>query len=184
MFNISRSLFTDEIEQVEPLREFKMPHFTSFKGDEEPERHLKHYRSTMILYQNNNDLMCKIFATTLQGEAQDWFCTLPPKSVRSFNELSSVFTKEYSSYRSIKKKSDHLFNSKKNPKESFRDYVKRFKAKKERIVGYNDLIARAAFQKGLPADHQLFRKLIMKEDLTLADYFALAEKYALWDEAR
>ncbi|KAM1611054.1 hypothetical protein ACFXTN_021394 [Malus domestica] len=170
MTNISRSPFTDEIEQAEPPREFSMPHFTSFKGDEDPERHLKRYRS--------------IFATTLQGEAQYWFYTLPPQSIRNFYELSLVFTKEYSSYRSIKKKSDHLFNVKKNPKESLRDYVRRFKVEKAKIVGCNDSIARVAFQKGLPADHPLFGKLIMKEDLTLADSFALAEKYALWDEAR
>ncbi|KAM1579323.1 hypothetical protein ACFX1Z_040777 [Malus domestica] len=71
MTNISRSPFTDEIEQAEPPREFSMPHFTSFKGDENLERHLKHYRSAMILYRNNDDLMCKIFSTTLQGDAQD-----------------------------------------------------------------------------------------------------------------
>ena len=47
-----------------------------------------------------------------------------------------------------------------------------------------DSIASAAFQKGLPADHPLFGEMIMKEDLTLADSFALAEKHALWDEAR
>ncbi|KAM1659817.1 hypothetical protein ACFXTH_002742 [Malus domestica] len=43
MTNISRSRFTDEIEQAEPPREFNMPHFTSFKGDKDLERHLKHY---------------------------------------------------------------------------------------------------------------------------------------------
>ncbi|KAM1631877.1 hypothetical protein ACFX2K_019838 [Malus domestica] len=110
MTNISMSPFTDEIKQAEPSCEFNMPHFTSFKGDEDPERHLKHYRSVMILYRNIDDLMCKIFATSLQ---------------------------EYSSYRSIKK----------NPMESLRDYVKRFKTEKTRIAGCNDSIARAAFQK-------------------------------------
>ncbi|KAM2983430.1 hypothetical protein FF2_009361 [Malus domestica] len=94
------------------------------------------------------------------------------------------FTKEYSSYRSIKKKFYHLFNVKKNPKESLRGYVKRFKAEKAKIVECNDSIARATFQKGLPVDHPLFGELIMKEDLTLADSFALVEKHALWDEVR
>ncbi|KAM0956673.1 hypothetical protein ACFX2I_024853 [Malus domestica] len=184
MTNISRLPFTDEIEQAEPPREFSMPYFTSFKGDEDPERHLKHYQSAMIHYRNNDDLMCKIFATTLQGEAQDWFYTLLPQSIRNFYELSLVFTKEYSSYRSIKKKSDHLFDVKKNPKESLHDYVRRFRVEKVRIVGCNDSITRAVFQKRLLADHPLFGILIMKEDLTLADSFALAEKHALWDEAR
>ncbi|KAM1296089.1 hypothetical protein ACFX2H_015803 [Malus domestica] len=128
----------------------------------------------MILYRNNDDLMCKIFATTLQGEVQAWFYTLSPQSIRNFDKLSLVFTKEYSSYCSIKK----------NPNESLRDYVRMFKTEKAMIVGCNDLIARVAFQKGLPADHPLFGKLIMKEDLTLADFFVLAEKHALWDEAR
>ena len=174
MTKISRSPFTDEIEQTEPPRKFSMPHFTSFKGGGDPERQGKHYRSAMVIYRSDDALMCKIFATTLQGEAQDWFHTLPPRSVQSFDDLSLVFTKEYSSYRSIKKKSDHLFNVKKNPKESLRDYVKRFKAEKAKIVGCDDSIASAAFQKGLPADHPLFGEMIMKEDLTLADSFALA----------
>ncbi|KAM2596122.1 hypothetical protein TB2_040593 [Malus domestica] len=91
--------------------------------------------------------MCKIFATTLQGEMQDWFYILPPQSIQSSNKFSLVFTKEYPSYSSIKKKSYHLFNIKKNPKESLRDYVKRFKAKKAKIVGCNDSIVRATFQK-------------------------------------
>ncbi|XP_068331423.1 uncharacterized protein [Pyrus communis] len=181
---MSRSPFTDEIEQAKPPRKFSMPHFTYFKGDRDPDRHLKHYRNTMVLYQKKDALMCKIFNTTLQGEAQDWFHTLPPRSIRSFDDLSLVFTKEYSSYCSIKTKSDHLFNVKKNPKESLRDYVKRFKAEKANIVGCNESLTSAAFQKGLQANHPLFREMIMKEDLTLADSFALAEKHALWDEAR
>ncbi|KAM1195869.1 hypothetical protein ACFX13_022822 [Malus domestica] len=71
------------------------------------------------------------------------------------------------------KKSDHLFNVKKNPNESFRDYVKRFKAEKAKIVKCDDSIASAPFQKGLPEDHPLFRELIMKEDLTLVEKHAL-----------
>ncbi|KAM1807238.1 hypothetical protein ACFX11_030283 [Malus domestica] len=183
MTNISRSPFTNEIEQAEPPRKFSMPHFTSFKGDGDPERQLKHYRSEMVLYRNNDALMCKIFATTLQSKAQDWFHTLPSRSIQNFDDLSLVFTKEYSSYRSIKKKSDHLFNVKKNPNESLHDYIKRFKAEKAKIVECNDSIASVAFQKRL-LDHPLFGEMIMKENLTLADSFALVEKHALWDEAR
>ncbi|XP_068322437.1 uncharacterized protein [Pyrus communis] len=178
MTNISKSPFTDEIEQAESPCKFSMPHLTSFKRDGDPERHLNHYRNAMILHRNNDDLMCKIFTTILQGEAQDWFYTLPPQSIRSFDEFSLVFTKEYSSYRSIKKKSDHLFNIKRNPKKLLHDYVKRFKAQKAKIVECNDSIARVAFQKRVTTDHLLFEKLIMKKDLTLADSFALTEKHA------
>ncbi|KAM1481294.1 hypothetical protein ACFX2I_028338 [Malus domestica] len=127
--------------------------------------------------------MCKIFVTILQGKAQDWLHNLPPQSIQSFNELSLFSTKEYSSYRSIKKKSDHLFNVKKNLKELLRNYVKRFKVEKAKIIICNDSITSVAFQKGLLVDQLLFEEFIMKEYLTLADSFALAEKHALWNEA-
>ncbi|XP_070679297.1 uncharacterized protein [Malus domestica] len=130
----------------------------------------------MILYIANDALMCKIFTTTLQGKVQDSFHTMPPQSIWSFDELSVVFTKECSSYCSIKKKYNNLFNIKKNLNESLRDYLKRFKAKKVKIVDCNDSIASAAFQKGLPTDYPLFKELIMKEDLTLADSFVIAKK--------
>ncbi|CAN6695556.1 unnamed protein product [Malus baccata var. baccata] len=160
MTNISMSPFTNKIERTDPPHGFTMPHFIPYKGDEDPDRHLKHYRSTMILYRNNDALMCKNFATTLQGEAQDWFHTLPPQT------------------------SDHLFSIVKDPWETIRDYVKRFKAEKTKIVGYNEDIATAAFRNRLPTEHPLFRKLNMGEELTLAASYALAKKHALWDKAK
>ncbi|XP_048430556.1 uncharacterized protein LOC125472775 [Pyrus x bretschneideri] len=163
MTNMSRSPFTDEIEQAKPPSKFSMPHFTFFKRDGDPERHLKHYRSTMVLYWNNNALMCKIFATNLQGEAQDWFHTLLPRSIWSFDDISLVFTKEYSFHHSIKKKSDHLFNMKKNLKKSLYHYVKWFKAEKAKIVKCNDSIASATFQKGFPRSMHLLEAEFIEE---------------------
>ncbi|XP_068339003.1 uncharacterized protein [Pyrus communis] len=144
---MSRSPFTDEIERTETPRKFISPHFTWFGGDEDPDRHLMHYQSAMTLYANNDALMCKIFATTIQGEVQDWLYTLPPCSIRNFDELSLVFTKEYLSYCSIKKRSNHFFSMKKDMNESFLTYVKRFKEKKVKIVGCDDSITCSAFRK-------------------------------------
>ncbi|XP_050113899.1 uncharacterized protein LOC126592216 [Malus sylvestris] len=131
--NLSRSPFTNEIERTKPLRKFNPPHFILFRGYEDPGKHLMHYQNAITLYASNDTLMCKIFATTIQGKAQDWFHTLPPHSIRNFDELSLVFTKEYSSYRLIKKKSDHLFSMKNDLNESLYTYVNRFKAEKAKI---------------------------------------------------
>lgn len=94
---MNRSPFRNESEQMEPLCKFNMPHFTFFKEDEDTERHFEDYHNAMILYWGNDALMCKIFTTTLQGVVHDWFHTLPPRSIWSFDEFSLVFTKEYSS---------------------------------------------------------------------------------------
>ncbi|CAN6684229.1 unnamed protein product [Malus baccata var. baccata] len=145
MTNISMSPFTNEIEWIDPPRGFTMPHFIPYKGDEDPNRHLKYYRSTMIFYRNND---------------------------------------EYSSNRSIKMTSDHLFSIVKDHRETIHNYVKRFKVEKAKIVGCNEDIATTAFRNGLPTKHHLFKKLIIGEELTLAASYALAKKHALWDEAK
>ncbi|XP_028961549.1 uncharacterized protein [Malus domestica] len=145
MTNISMSPFTNRIEWIDPHRGFTMPHFISYKGDEDPDRHLPQYHDPL----------------------QEQRCAY-----------------EYSSNRSIKKTSDHLFSIVKDPRETIRDYVKRFKMEKAKIVGCNENIATAAFRNGLPTEHLLFGKLIMGEELTLAALCALAKKHALWDEAK
>ncbi|CAL8993981.1 unnamed protein product [Prunus brigantina] len=176
--------FTLEIEQAAPPKRFSTPLFTHFKGDSDPESHLKHFKSVMILHKADDALMCKAFAMTLRGAAQDWFHTLPSGSINSFKELAYVFTKEYTSYRTIKKNPDHLFNLRKKSDESIRDYIKRFKAEKANIVGCDDQIASSAFKKGLPAEHELYRELTITPSQTLAEVFATAERYALWDDDR
>ncbi|CAL2237726.1 unnamed protein product [Prunus armeniaca] len=128
--------------------------------------------------------MCKAFAITLQGAAKDWFHTLPSGSINSFKELAYVFTKEYTSYQTIKKNPDHLFNLRKKPDESIQDYIKRFKAEKANIVGCDDQIASSTFKKGLPAEHELYRELTITPNQTLAEVFTTAECYVLWDNDR
>ncbi|CAL8117138.1 unnamed protein product [Prunus armeniaca] len=152
--------FTLEIEQAPPPKRFSTPSFTHFKGDSDPESHLKHFKSVMILHKADDALMYKAFAMTLRGAAQDWFHTMPSGSINSFKKLAYVFTKEYTSYRTIKKNPDHLFNLCKKPDESILDYIKRFKAEKANIVGFD---ASSAFKK---------------------EVFATAERYALWDDDR
>ncbi|CAN6711962.1 unnamed protein product [Malus baccata var. baccata] len=140
MTNISMSPFTNEIKRTDPPRGFTMPHFTSYKGDEDPDRHLNHYRNTRLC--------------------------------------------EFSFNRSIKMISDHLFSIVKDPRETIHNHVKRFKAEKAKIVGCNEDITTTTFRNRRPTEHHLFEKLIIKEELTLVASYALAEKHALWDEAK
>ncbi|CAL8992789.1 unnamed protein product, partial [Prunus brigantina] len=102
---------TEKVDPCKPTRKCTMRDF-------DPENHLKHFKSLMIFYKAKDVLMCKVFAMTLRGAAQDWFHTLPSGSTSSFKELAYVFTKEYTSYRTIKKNPDHLYNLCKKPDES------------------------------------------------------------------
>ncbi|CAL8155476.1 unnamed protein product [Prunus armeniaca] len=156
------SPFTAEIEQAAPPKRFSTPSFIYFKGDSNPKSHLKHFKNLMILYKAEDTLMCKVFAMTLQGAAQDWFHTLLSGSISSFKELAYVFTKEYTSYWTIKKNPDHLFNLHKKSDESLRDYIKR----------------------RLPTECELYRELTISPHQTRVEVFATVERYALWDDDR
>ncbi|CAL9007763.1 unnamed protein product [Prunus brigantina] len=178
------SPFTEEVERAPPPKRFTTPSITPFKGDSDPESHLRHFKSAMILYKADDALMCKVFAMTLRGAAQDWFHTLPSASIGNFKEFAIIFTKEYTSYKTVRKHADHLFNLRKKPDESLRDYLRRFKAEKANIIGCNDQVASSAFKKGLPTEHELYRELAITPSQTLAEVFATAEHYALWDDDR
>ncbi|XP_034199857.1 uncharacterized protein LOC117615004 [Prunus dulcis] len=173
-----------QIVKAAPPKRFSTPSFTSFKGASNPESHLKHFKSLVILYKAEDALMCKVFAMTLQGAAQDWFHTLPSRSISSFKELAYAFTKGYTSYRTIKKNLDHLYNSRKKPDESFRDYLKGFKVEKANIIECDDRISSSIFKKALPAEHNLYHELTITPSQTLAEVFAATESYVLWDNDR
>ncbi|XP_034203670.1 uncharacterized protein LOC117618172 [Prunus dulcis] len=184
MDQVNSTPFTLDIEQAAHPKRFITPSFKHFKGDFDPESHLKHFKSIMIFYKANEALMWKVFAMTLQGAAQDWFHTLPSGSISSFKELAYVFIKEYTSYRTIKKNPDHLFNLQKKDDESLRDYIKRFKAETANIIGCDDRIASSAFKRGLPIECEMYRELTISPCQTLVEVFATAEPYALWDDDR
>ncbi|KAL6273011.1 hypothetical protein ACE6H2_023703 [Prunus campanulata] len=57
---VTSSLFTIEIEQAAPPKQFSTPSFTHFKGNSDPKNHLKHFKSVMILYKAEDALMCKV----------------------------------------------------------------------------------------------------------------------------
>ena len=85
--------FTEEVERAPPPKRFTTPSITPFKGDSDPESHLRHFKSAMILYKADDALICKVFAMTLRGAAQDWFHTLSSASIGSFKEFALIFTK-------------------------------------------------------------------------------------------
>ncbi|CAL2270498.1 unnamed protein product [Prunus armeniaca] len=106
------------------------------------------------------------------------------KSVMILHKANDALMCKYTSYRTIEKNPDHLYNLRKKSDESLRDYIKRFKAEKANIVGCDDRIASSAFKKGLPAEHDLYRELTITPSQSLAEVYETAERYALWDEDR
>ena len=71
----------------EPLRGFVIPAFSTFDGSTDPYNHMLHYNQAMILNDDNDCLLCKVFSTSLRGPALAWFHKLQRNLINLFNEL-------------------------------------------------------------------------------------------------
>lgn len=80
-----------------------------FKGDFDPSSHVLSYRNTMALYSHSDALICKMFHSTLEGNAMKWYASLPSGSVTDFKTLSKEFFKAFFVYKEVKQGKDPVF---------------------------------------------------------------------------
>ncbi|XP_021800741.1 uncharacterized protein LOC110744998 [Prunus avium] len=153
------SPFTAEIEQAAPPKRFSTPSFTCFKGDSDPESHLKHFKSEQL---RTGSTPCHLGRS---AASRSLLMSSPRNTL-------------------LKKNPDHLFNLYKKSDESLRDYIKRFKAERAKIIGCDDQVASSAFKRGLPTECELYGELTISPCQTLVEVLATAERYALWDDDR
>ena len=64
-----------------------MPTFAMLDSSSDPYDHMLHYIQVMTLNVGNDQLLCKVFQTGLQGSALAWFHGLPCNSMNSFDKL-------------------------------------------------------------------------------------------------
>lgn len=63
----------------------------------------------MVLYNNSDAWMCKIFPSTLEGPAMKWYSKLPAKSTSFFESLPDIFTNTYLVYNDVRKRYEAMF---------------------------------------------------------------------------
>ena len=71
----------------EPPRGFVIQLFSMYDGSSDPYDHMLHFNQAMILNNENDRLLCKVFLAGLKGPALAWFHKLPRGSLNSFGEL-------------------------------------------------------------------------------------------------
>ena len=79
----------------EPPRGYTIPKFVMYDGTYDPFDHLMHYWQMMTFDIDNDEFLCKVFSTSLQGTTLAWFNQLPRNSIHSFKEMSEVFVAHY-----------------------------------------------------------------------------------------
>ncbi|GKV53008.1 hypothetical protein SLEP1_g59558, partial [Rubroshorea leprosula] len=95
---------------------FIIPQLETYDGTKDPDDHLHAFYSCMQAQNASDALMCKIFPSTLRGNARTWYYSLPPRSINSYTELASAFAVKFSSRRLIRKTTSELMRVKQGTK--------------------------------------------------------------------
>lgn len=91
---VVRQPLSDYILAVPVPAKMKLPAFT-YKGDSDPNDHTEAFESFMALWEQPDEVWCRVFPTTLHGMAQNWYKSLPSGSVYCYSDLRESFIAQY-----------------------------------------------------------------------------------------
>ena len=83
------SPFTTSVNSFPLPQKFRMPQIESYDGAKDPLDHLETFKTLMHLQGVVDEIMCRVFPTTLKGPTRIWFSRLMPNSISTFKELSA-----------------------------------------------------------------------------------------------
>ncbi|GKU89881.1 hypothetical protein SLEP1_g3957 [Rubroshorea leprosula] len=162
---------------------FKIPQLETYDGTKDLDDHLHAFYSCMQAQNAFDALMCKIFPSTLRGNARCYY-SLPPRSISSSSEMASAFAIKFSSKRLIRKTTFELMGVKQRDGESLKNYMSRFNDAVLEVISFNQAVGIAAVTQGL--QHERFRDSLIKYPATTFNEvndrslkFITAEEYAL-----
>ncbi|XP_057775220.1 uncharacterized protein LOC130994203 [Salvia miltiorrhiza] len=120
-----------------------------YDGSEYPEVHMARFETLVMLHQYSEGIKCRIFSTTLTGLAQQWFRTLDPGSIHSFEDLHDMFMCQFSSSRQTTKTAMSLMEMWQESNETLKEYVTRFNMASLAVPKAESQIKVYAFTRGL-----------------------------------
>ncbi|XP_047179657.1 uncharacterized protein LOC124846442 [Vigna umbellata] len=91
--------------------QFVPPQFKIYDGTIDPEAHIKTFTNTMAFRTGNDAIWCRAFSLSLEGEALEWFNSLPPNAIENFAGLQHMFNRQFAS-----SSTQHMFNRVGQPK--------------------------------------------------------------------
>ncbi|XP_034699385.1 uncharacterized protein LOC117924780 [Vitis riparia] len=141
-----------------------------------------HYRQLMTLDIGNDMLLCKVFPTSLQGQALSWFHRLPANSIDNFRDLSEVFVGQYLCSARHKQNISTLQNLKMQENETLREFMKRFGQAVLQVESYNMDAILQIFKRSISSGTTFFESLAKKPPTTMDELFRRASKYSMLED--
>ncbi|CAA7037044.1 unnamed protein product [Microthlaspi erraticum] len=177
--------FSDRITNAR-IRDIGKIKFPEYAGTTDPRTHVRAFRLAVtkahLSDYEKEPGYCRFFAENLTGPALEWFASLEGGSIDSFDQVVSVFLKQYSMFIETRATEADLWKLRQGPDEPLRCFIARFKEVKAKIANLNDAVAIDALQNGLWFTSQFKHDLAVRPTSSLDDalhkatFFAHAEE--------
>jgi len=141
--------FTQFILETPLPYRWKMPTFHKYHDKTNPNNHLRVFTHQMMFQAVSDPIWCRVFSTSLTGEALEWFSELSPNSMDSFTTLKAKFNTQFVSLRPTILTVDNLVNIRQENGESLRSYLDWYNHMSVKIKVLRDEIAQHDFSYGL-----------------------------------
>ncbi|VFQ88691.1 unnamed protein product [Cuscuta campestris] len=106
---------------------FKTPQIKAYNGTSDPQDHLARFGVNVVMYAYPEEIKCRCFLATLEGQACEWFHKLPNRSIDKWSDLAHKFLEHFASSRRQKLPFSHLLNVKIWKGEQLREFINRAK---------------------------------------------------------
>jgi len=160
------------------------PHFELYDGSTDPDEHLDMYVTQVGLYTSDDALFCRVFPSSLRGDALSWFIRLLPNSVDCFQTLASKFKLQFFTSRPLQLTSSALVNVRQEKSESLRAFMKRFDKMAFKIKDLCPEVALHHLTTGALRPGPFFDSLCIEPTASLEELRRRAAKYIELEEFR
>jgi len=143
------SPFTPFILEMPLPEKWKISTFDKYDGTTNPDNHMRVFMHKMMFHAVSDPIWCRVFSTSLTGEALEWFSELPAGSIDSFSTLKARFSTQFAPLKPAVLTIDNLVNIRQEDGESLRSYLDRYNRMSVKIKDLSDEIARHHFSYGL-----------------------------------
>ena len=155
---------------------FKMPSLDSYDRMCDPFDHIATFKTTMHLQGVLDEIMCRVFPTTLKGPARVWFSKIPPNTVDSFEELSKLFVNNFIEGQRHKHSLSNLLTIEQGENESLWSFITCFNKEALTVDEMKDKLLLVAFHNRVNSD-LFIHKLYEQELQTMAELVHSAQNF-------
>ncbi|KMZ76197.1 hypothetical protein ZOSMA_105G00240 [Zostera marina] len=174
-FSRTNSALAEHLLTGKYLEKWVRPKLPEYKGTTDPEAHVVKFIANMEDITDRQDLWCRMFIRTLEGEAMNWYTDLPNNSIQNFNDLKEKFIEAFG--HGIKRRINvgMLLTIKQGPNKSLRGYITKFNETLIKVAKPTDGTTIMALRAGLRPTRFLL-KFIENPPTSLAEMMDRAYK--------